>query len=140
MTVAPGSHEQGFRDALSWFNERIDAYLVDPNAPIDPFWADDVELVNFEPSPFPGTYHGHDGLRRWTKDLFGDLTDGRLDALEIVELGDRMAVRFKLTARGRSSGIPGSFEFGSLITMRDGKCVRAASDITFERTLERLHS
>jgi ketosteroid isomerase-like protein len=92
----------------------------------------------FEPSPFPGTYRGHDGLRRWTQDLFSDLRNARLDVLEVIEDGDLMAVRMKLTAIGRASGIEGSFEWGSLVSVRDGDCVRAASDVTFERTLERF--
>jgi ketosteroid isomerase-like protein len=140
VAVARGAHEEALREAISLFNDRLDAYLADPNAPIDPFWADDVELINFEPSPFPGTYRGHEGLRRWAQDMFGDLTDGRIDAVEIVEEGDRMAVRMKLSGSGRSSGIPGSLEFGSLLSMRDGKCIQAASDISFERTLERLRA
>jgi hypothetical protein len=75
VTTAPGPHEKALREAFSDFNERLEDYLVDPDTPIPPFWADDIELINFEPSPFPGTYRGHDGMRQWASDIFSDFTD-----------------------------------------------------------------
>ena len=140
MTASAGPNESAFREAIADFNDRILDYVEDREEPVHSFWADDVEFINFEPSPFPGTYRGHEGVRRWTRDVFGEFTDTRLDVLEVVEEGDRMAVRMKVTGRGRSSGIGGSLEWGSLLTMRDDQCIRAASDITYERTLERLRA
>jgi ketosteroid isomerase-like protein len=138
MSPGQGPHEQTLRAAVEHFNDTLAQLLADPEFPIPDFWAEDVELVNFEPSPFPGTYRGHDGLRRWTEDLFGAFGDARLDVLDVVEEGNQLAVQMKLTARGRSSGIPGSLAWGCLVTMRDGQCVRAASDVSYERTLERF--
>lgn len=120
------------------FNGDLPGFLEGEKVPVDPFWAPDAVLINFEPSPFPGTYHGHEGVRKWTQDIFGEYSEGRVDVIEVEERGDLMAVHLKLTARGRVSGIEGSFEWGSLLTMRDGRCVHAASDAGYERTLERL--
>jgi ketosteroid isomerase-like protein len=140
MTIAPGPNEQALREAFADFNERLEDYLVDSDAPLHPLWAEDVEFVNFEPSPFPGTYRGHDGVRRWTREIFGDFTEAKLEILDVVEEGDRIAAHLKLSARGRSSGIPGVLEWGCLFTMREGLFVRAASDISYERTMERLRA
>ena len=130
--------QQQLREAIEHFNKNLGRYLSSDEDPLHDFWAEDVEFINFEPSPFPGTYRGHDGLRQWTRDLFGDLRESRVDALEIVEDGELMAVRMNLTGKGRSSGIAGTLEWGSLLTTRDGRCIQAASDVSFERTLERF--
>jgi ketosteroid isomerase-like protein len=140
MNDPSGTNEQALREALSHFNDRIEDYLVDPETPVHPFWADDVELVNFEPSPFPGTFRGPDALRRWTSEIFGDFTDSSMEVVELEEEGDRLAVRMRASGRGRSSGIPVKLDWGVLFTMRDGKCVRADSDASYERTLERLRA
>lgn len=140
MTTAPGSNVQALREAIADFTERIEEYVADPDTPIPPFWADDIEFVNFEPSPFPGTYRGHEGMRRWASDLFSDFTHSKLEISDVAEEGDRLAARLKLSARGRSSGIPGVLVWGCLFTMRGGKCVRAASDISYERTMDRLRA
>ena len=140
MESRAGTHEQALREAIGDFNDRIAAYLADPEEPVHSFWADEVEFINFEPSPFPGTYRGHAGVRQWTRDLFADFTDSRMDVLEVLEEGDRMAVRMSASGSGRSSGIPVSLEWGCLLTMRDAQCIQAASDISYERTLERLRA
>jgi len=140
VEAGPGLHEQALRQALADFSDRIVAYLTNPEEPVHPFWAEDVVLINFEPSPFPGTYRGHEGVRQWTRDLFADFTDSRMEVLEVIEEGDRMAVRMSASGSGRSSGIPVSLEWGCLLTMRGGQCIQAASDISYERTLERLRA
>jgi len=134
----PGANEAGLNEALEYFNDTLERVLAGEELPLHPFLSPDCELVNFEPSPFPGTYRGEEGFRRWTHDLFDDFTDARIEAVEVVPDGDLMAVRMRLSGKGRSSGIEGSFEWGCLISVENGLCTRAASDPTFERTLERL--
>jgi hypothetical protein len=132
------ANERSLREAGEHFNATLDRVLAGEEVPVPDFWSPAVELVNFEPSPFPGTYYGHEGLTQWTRDIFGDFTDGRLEVLDVVEDCDRLAVKFKLTAIGKSSGIPGSFEWGALVEMRDGRCMRISSDPTWDDTLSRL--
>jgi ketosteroid isomerase-like protein len=133
-----GPHEKAMREALDHFNENLERLLADEDVEFHPFLAPDIEFINYEPSPFPGTYRGYDGLRRWTHDLFDPFADARWDAIEVVEDGDLMAVKMRVTGRGRSSGAPFTGDWGSLVEIRDGRCIRAASDTTFERTLERF--
>ena len=117
----PGPHERALREASEHFNENLDQLVAGEDVPIHPIWAEEVEIVNFEPSPFPGTYHGHDGLVQWAHDLFDELTDARIDMIEIREDGDLVAARLRLSGRGRASGAEGSFEWGALFEMRDGR-------------------
>ena len=135
---APSANQEAVREALRDFNATLERVLAGEDVPVPDFWSPEVELVNFEPSPFPGTYRGHDGLRQWTRDIFGDFTDGKLEILEFVEDGDRLATRFKLSATGKGSGIEGSFEWGALVEMRDGVCTRISSDPTWDEALARL--
>jgi ketosteroid isomerase-like protein len=72
----------------------------------------------------PGTYRGHDGVRRWF-DSFDEVMDEiRWDARDFRELGDRVIVEFTLHARGKTTGL----EFGQDAVMvwelRDGKAIR----------------
>jgi ketosteroid isomerase-like protein len=137
-SVGQGPHERALREASAYFNENLERFLAGEDVPIHPIWAEDVEIVNFEPSPFPGTYHGHDGLLQWTHDLFDELTDARIDMIEMREDGDLVAARLRLSGRGRASGAEGSFDWGALFEMRDGRLIRASSDPTYEQTLERF--
>lgn len=133
-----GPWELALHEQNEFLNANLPRFFAGEDLPIHPLWAPDIEFINFEPSPFPGTYKGHDGLQKWTQDMFGDFSEARVDVLEAREEGDLMAARMKLTARGRASGIEGSFEWGTLMTMRDGQCIQAASDVSYERSLERF--
>ncbi len=135
-----GPNEQILRDLADYFNANLERVLADEEVPIDRYMSEDVELINFEPSPFPGTYRGHEGFVRWTQDLFGDFTEGRVELLEMREEGDLVAVKLRMSGRGRGSGAAGALEWGSLFTMRDRVCIRAASDPSYEMTLERLEA
>ena len=135
---APSPNQEALLEAARYFNDNLDRMLAGENVPVPNFWSPEVELVNFEPSPFPGTYRGHDGLVQWTRDIFGDFTEGQVDVLEVVEEGDLMATRLKLSGKGRGSGIEGSLVWGALVEMQNGQCVRVSSDPTFEETLARL--
>ena len=144
----PSANERALREATEYFNSNLDRTLAGEDVSIPEFWSPDVELVNFEPSPFPGTYRGHDGLMKWARDIFGDFKEGRVDVLEVVEEGDLMATRLKLSAKGKGSGIEGSLEWGALVEMRvghgllrthvGGQCIRVSSDPTWEESLARL--
>lgn len=133
------ANEQALREANEYFNANLERALAGEDLPLPEIWSPEIEISNFEPSPFPGTYHGHEGLRQWTRDLFSDFTDGKVETLEVVEDGDLMAVHLQIVAKGRISGIPVSLEWGGLFEFRDGRCVKVTADAEWERTLERLN-
>jgi hypothetical protein len=131
-----GPNEQNLREGTAYLNANLERILAGEDVPVGEYFTEDTVLINFEPSPFPGTYRGHEGLARWTHDIFDEFTEGRIELLEVREEGDLAAARMQLSGRGRASGIQGSFEWGALFTMRDGLCARAESHPTFEQTLQ----
>ena len=132
--------ERALRDATDVFNGWIEPILSGKRFEMLEIYSEDVELHNFEPSPFPGTYHGVDGLHQWTKDIFGLFEESRLDILETREHGDLMALKLQITGRGKGSGAPGELVWGGLATFRDDKVVRIDSEPTWEEALERMQA
>ena len=53
----------------------------------------------------PETYHGHDGFLEAGRYLREDMAEVRLEPEQIIDLGDRIAVRVTWIAVGRSGGV-----------------------------------
>jgi hypothetical protein len=51
------------------------------------------------------SYHGHQGFLDFWRDLRQDMAELRVEPEQIIDLGDRIAVRGTGVAVGRSSGI-----------------------------------
>ena len=51
------------------------------------------------------SYHGHQGLPDWWRDYRHDMTEVRVEPEQIIDLGDRVALRLTMVAVGRSSGV-----------------------------------
>jgi ketosteroid isomerase-like protein len=71
------------------------------------------------PDPDP-TYHGHDGIREVWRVLLDAFQDVRLDAEELLDLGDRVLVTTKLNGHGTGSGVSISQPLFQLFTVRRG--------------------
>lgn len=50
------------------------------------------------------SYHGHQGVREVWRDYRRDMDDLRLEPEQIIDLGDRIALRVTLVGTGRASG------------------------------------
>ena len=78
-------------------------------------WDANVEIVNAKGWPVEATYHGHDGLRRWWRDLEEACSDLVLEFEEITAIDDERVLTAqhgrvpfgppgcRLTGRGRQS-------------------------------------
>jgi ketosteroid isomerase-like protein len=75
------------------------------------------------PDPDP-TYHGRDGIRAVWRVLLDAFEDVRLDAEELVDLGDRVLVTTKLNGHGTGSGVAISQPLFQLFTLRRGLAFR----------------
>jgi ketosteroid isomerase-like protein len=112
-----GNNAELIRQGYEAYAERgLDAImdLLDP----------EVEFV--EPQFIPGaeSFRGHDGARQWfakIADVWGEL---RFEPEEMAEAGDRVAVAFRIVARGKGSGLELEEHWAHVWTMRDGKAVR----------------
>ena len=68
----------------------------------------------------PGTYRGHEGVRRWFGS-FGDAMEGvYFEGVEYTSFGDKVLVDTKLHARGRTTGIETEQRAFLVWTLRDG--------------------
>jgi uncharacterized protein len=83
----------------------------------------------------PGTYRGHDGVRRWF-DSFDEVMEGiRWDARDFRRVGDHVVVEFTLRARGKTTGLDFGQDAVMVWSLRDGKAIRAEVFETVDEAL-----
>jgi ketosteroid isomerase-like protein len=71
-----------------------------------PLLAEDFEVTT--PSMLaaePDTYRGHDGIRRYFDSFYEAMDEVRFEPRDFVAVGERVVVPFRLSARGRTSGL-----------------------------------
>jgi ketosteroid isomerase-like protein len=85
--------EDAYRAADAFNRRDLDAYLelVDPAVEYRSL------VVGME-----GSYHGHEGIRRYWRDLLAASPDFTVDIVEVRDFGDRTLT--KLIARGHGAG------------------------------------
>jgi ketosteroid isomerase-like protein len=87
------------------------------------FFAPDIEFVTAGIDE--RTYLGHEGVREGWYDFLSAWRDFRVEAEEIVDIGDgRYLVFVRLVGRGKESSVPIEAEVANIITMRDGRIAR----------------
>lgn len=80
--------------------------------------------IGSEVPDFAGEWHGTDGLRQATAEYLNVWDDYRFEVERMIDLGDRVLVLERQTARGKRSGAVISQDVGTLLTLRGGKIVR----------------
>jgi ketosteroid isomerase-like protein len=71
-----------------------------------------------------GSWTGIDELRAASLDWTEAWEDNRVRAERFIEIGNRVLVLSRRTARGRRSGMPLDQALADIFTLRDGKIVR----------------
>jgi ketosteroid isomerase-like protein len=103
------------RRAFQAVNDRdLDALL----ATLD----DDVEAVPIL-AAMEGSYHGHDGIRRWWAGLLGAFPDFGAEVVEVRELGDLTVAALRLRGRGAESNTPFDAAAWQVSQWRHRKCI-----------------
>jgi hypothetical protein len=116
---------------LDAFNRRdLDAYLA--------LMDDDVELIPRAVALEGGNhYHGHDGVRRWWKDLFDVFPDFTAEAVGPQDLGDDLTLtRLRQRAHGAGSDTPTDEKTWNVCRWRRAKCVWWRTFDTRDEALE----
>jgi ketosteroid isomerase-like protein len=86
----------------------------------------EIDFVRFgsEAPDFAGEWHGIEGLRRATVEYLNVWEDYQFEVERMIDLGDRVLILERHSARGRRSGADISQDVGTLLTLRDGLIVR----------------
>jgi ketosteroid isomerase-like protein len=113
-------------DNIAWLRVGFEALSSGDEARILAFAHPDFETtVPPELSAEPDTYRGHDGIRRYFG-LFDDaMEDVQFEAEECWEAGNTVVAVVRLTARGKTTGIPVEQRIVQVWTLRDGRALRA---------------
>ena len=82
----------------------------------------DPEIV-MEMGALEGTIRGLDGVQRFIEGQAAIIEGLRSDPEEVVDLGDRLLIAFRLSGTARSTGLPFEVHYVHLVTMREGKAV-----------------
>jgi hypothetical protein len=94
----------------------------------------DAQIEWSEPAEFPGggTYHGHDGVRRYLTQSREALAEGDSDPEEFIPVGDRIVVFVHARVRAKGSRAWQDVRLADVYTIRDGKAIamRAFADRT----------
>ena len=86
----------------------------------------------------PVVYLGHDGLRQYFKDVAESFEEYRFDVSECRDLGTRVLLLGRLSARGRGSGVELASDLAALFHVRDGKVTRFVAYWDRDRALADL--
>jgi ketosteroid isomerase-like protein len=87
-----------------------------------------------------GVYHGHDGIRKWYRDLkeiWGE--ELRSDLETLFEVGENMLVFTVLRGRGQQSGVAVELPAAIVVRLRDGLLVNLKGYSHREDALKELN-
>ena len=119
------------RRAIEAYNARdVDAFIA---------FADPSVEFHAAFAAVGGVYHGHDGLRKFFRDIedaWGD--ENRLEPEAYFDLGERTLAFYLLRARGRHSGAEVATRIANVMRWREGLIVYAKSYVHKEEALRDL--
>jgi ketosteroid isomerase-like protein len=80
-----------------------------------------VVWTAIEGAPDAGTYHGHEGVRRYMQDWLDsfDFTGGSVSIDESVEVGDRLVCVQHVTGTAKGSGITSDIRYACVYVFGD---------------------
>jgi ketosteroid isomerase-like protein len=91
-----------------------------------PWVAEDFELTTPPGlAAEPDTYRGEEGMRRYWESFDEVMEEIRVELREFHEIEDWVVVPFRMSARGRTTGIESGIDAVMAWRWRDGKAVRA---------------
>jgi ketosteroid isomerase-like protein len=105
--------------------------LYDPNVEWDHTHGPIRELMGG-----PTIYHGHDGIRRWSREWYDAWEQVEADVVELIDAGESVISVVDYRGIGRGSGIKVELHLAGVWTIRRGKVIRAAWFATRDEALE----
>ena len=83
-----------------------------------------------------GAYHGHEGMRRWRRNLLDAFPDFTVEVGEVRELGDLTVAAVRLRGQGAGSDTPTEQAVWNVTRWRRGKSIWWRNFTTQEEALE----
>ena len=78
-------------------------------------------------------FRGHDGIRRWFRELHDLYEELETEILEVRDLGDQVVVVFLVRGRGTGSGVTLEQSIAQVVTLRQGKVIEMREYFSRER-------
>lgn len=76
------------------------------------------------PPDLAGEHRGHDGFRRLWEHWRSAWDELHFQPQELIDAGNRMIVKVKMSGRGRGSGLSTTMTYFEVYTLRDGRIAR----------------
>jgi ketosteroid isomerase-like protein len=86
----------------------------------------------------PDTYRGHDGVRRWFSSFYDAVDEIRFEALRLEDRDGRVAMHFRMTTRGRTTGLEASLEATALCDLEANQITGLSFYPTWEEAIADL--
>ena len=109
--------EEGVEGAIPFFTEDAVIYSI-------PEWPDDPE------------YHGHDGIRKLTRQWTENFDSFGFDISELRDGGDTVVALYELVGETKGSAMPMRMQVGTVSELRDGRISRQRLFSSWEGALE----
>jgi ketosteroid isomerase-like protein len=84
-----------------------------------------VEVYELAEAPEPSVYRGPEGVRAWLQQQDEVFEEFSMEPTDIVVSGDVVLATVVLHGRGRGSSAPVTIKLFHVLTMRDGRVLRA---------------
>ena len=102
-----------------------------------PFYTEDVIIYSIPEWPDDPEYHGHEGLRKLSRQWRENFDDFGLDLRELRDGGDTVVALFELTGQTKGSALPMRMKIGAVASeFRDGKIAQQRFFSSWELALE----
>jgi ketosteroid isomerase-like protein len=83
-----------------------------------------------------GVIRGHEGMRRWLRDLHDLYEEFESEVVDIRDVGDQVVVAFVVRGKGTGSGITLQQPLAQVVTVRDGKAIEVRDYFSHEEALD----
>jgi ketosteroid isomerase-like protein len=84
----------------------------------------EIHFIGAEALGLAGHYQGHEGVRAWIRDWHSQWGDYDEVVEQLVDLGDSVITRSKISARGERSGLELTRTAGNHVHLSDGRITR----------------
>ena len=102
-----------------------------------PFFTEDAVIYSIPEWPDDPEYHGHDGLRKLTRQWTENFDDFGFDLHELRDGGDAVVALHELTGQTKGSAIPMKMQIGAVFSgFRDERIARQDLFSSWEAALE----